>query len=114
MARGYAADAPTVSIRTSMDLGPAKVRQRITNNVRPIKCQLTLTKVQVDTLDTFYETTCAGGSSQFTWRVLQTGATVVAANFRFVSPPKYSGQLYQSISGGAGLYTVSLDLEQMP
>lgn len=84
----YQEQAPNTLIRTSMDAGPPKVRQRYTAGVRNFTMTWMLTKAQVDTLDTFYVSTLAGGSLSFTG--LNHPRKGTAATFRFVEPPSYA------------------------
>jgi len=84
---GYSETAPNTLIRTAMDAGPPKVRQRFTAGVRPITLSWLLTREQVNTLDLFYVSTLRGGSLFFDGLAHpRTGALV---NFRFVAPPQY-------------------------
>lgn len=82
---GYQEQAPNLVIRSQMDAGPPKIRQRFTAGIRTFAMRLALTKAQVATLDTFFVTTAAGGSIAFEWVHPRTGATV---NYRFVVPPQ--------------------------
>lgn len=95
---------PNLLLRTEMDAGPAKVRRRATAGVRPMRGLISCTKAQVATLDTFYVTTCVGGSLAFDWTHPRTGAAV---SFRFRNPPMYVPDYAES-------WRVSLDLEAMP
>lgn len=85
---GYQEVSPTTTIRTPMESGPPKVRQRVTAGVRPFTMSWLLTKAQVATLDTFYVTTLKGGSLSFDG--LAHPRTQAAAVFRFVDQPTYS------------------------
>ena len=85
---GYTEAVPNTLIRTSMDAGPPKVRQKFTAGVRPFTMTWMLTKAQVATLDTFYVTTCQGGSLSFD--SLLHPRTQAAATFRFTEPPVYT------------------------
>lgn len=72
------------SISTSMDIGPAKKRRRSTVAPKPMAFTLLLTRAQVATLFTFYETTTFSGVDSFTIEHPRTLATVTA---RFTAPP---------------------------
>lgn len=118
---------PAIVIRTKMDAGPAKVRRRFSDNVRPLKFELRLNASQYAELATFYQNDCAGGAIAFTWniqdpelvmlypaKVVDTANGIVQFTMRFVSPPK------RSILAGAvptqapqSLSQVDLDLEVM-
>ena len=96
--------APASAIRTQMDTGPAKARQRFTAAPRPVKGQIRITFTQRQTLDDFFVTTLAGGTLQFDWTHPISGA---AATFRFKSEPQYQ-------SDRRSLIMAQLDLEIMP
>lgn len=85
---GYNEAAPNTLIRTQMDAGPPKVRQKFTAGVRTFTMSWMLTKAQVATLDAFYLTTCEGGSLSFDG--LAHPRTQAAADFRFIAPPAYA------------------------
>lgn len=89
----YTEAPPENSIRSSMDVGPAKVRQRGTSAPRKISWRQLHTTAQIATMDTFYVTTTSHGSLDFTRAHPRTGSTV---NMRFLSPPVYviEGGLY--------------------
>jgi hypothetical protein len=103
-ASGYAETDNTVLVRSSMDVGPAKVRRRTTAKVTNITGSISCTKTQVATLQTFYDTTLEGGALEFTWTHPRTGAST---DFRFVAPPSIGGL-------GPDLYTIGLSLEILP
>lgn len=94
--------APENTIRSSVGIGPDKVRRRTTSNVRSITFQMIMTAAQTATLDTFYNTTTNGGADSFTYTHPRTGATETA---RFVQPPSYS-----DVFGSAYETTISLEL----
>src|SRR4051812_37350345 len=64
---GYSKTLPATTIRSSMDIGPDKVRQRATAGVTPRKGRLLLTADQADTLEAFFNITLAGGALPFDW-----------------------------------------------
>lgn len=76
---------PETAIRTEMEVGPAKYRQRTSYNVEKVVISVALTAAQVATLLTFYKTTTLGGTIQFTWVHPQT---LAAAELQFTGPPK--------------------------
>lgn len=100
----YQEIVPNTVIRTAMDAGPPKMRQRYTAGIRGFDLSFMMTKAQVATLDAFYITTLVGGSLSFTWVHPRTEA---AATFRFVEPPQY-----QAMSGS--LYRVTAKMEILP
>ena len=73
------------SIETAMETGPPKKRSRFTAGVQPVAGRQLLTKAQVATLKTFYDSTTKFGSLSFDWVHPRTGS---AATLRFASPPK--------------------------
>lgn len=96
--------APNTLIRTEMEQGPAKMRQRTTAGVRTLSVNYLLSAAQVTTLDTFYVSDTAGGSIPFDYTHPRTGD---ALSCRFKSPPEYAP--------GNGLYFMTtLSLEIMP
>lgn len=97
---GYQETLPDVMIRTQMDAGPAKVRRRFTCQVTPIKARLLLTTTEKGYLETFFNTTTAGGSLSFTFP--HDGADVL----RFTKAPTFSK---------TGLaWAVDFELEKLP
>lgn len=82
----YSEQFPETAVRTEMDVGPAKIRRRITYNVAPLTIILDgLSKTQIASLETFYRATLLGGTLPFTWTHPRTGASV---SLRFTSRPK--------------------------
>ena len=100
---GYQESVQDTIIRTTMDQGPAKVRQRTTAAVRPIIVTYLLTAAQVTTLESFYVTEVAGGALAFSFTHPRTNAAVTA---RFTKPLSY-------VPNGS-LFTVTVALEIMP
>lgn len=94
---------PDSSIRSDMDVGPAKVRRRTTANVRPISFRMFLKKDGVAILDNFYVVETVGGSEPFDYIHPRTQQPVKA---RFQEQPQYQSQ---SIG-----YNVSVSLEILP
>jgi len=101
---GFAETPPMTSLRTEMDQGPAKVRQRTTAGIRKLQMSFNMTKAQIATLDTFYNTTISGGALKFDFTHPRTASTV---SVRIVNPPSYA-----PINGE--YYSVGLELEQLP
>ena len=84
-AQGYSESLPDETIRTSMDVGPDKVRQRSTSAPRPVSGSMRMTTAQIATLETFYVTTTNGGTDVFTFP-FRTGSQ----NARFLKPPRWT------------------------
>ncbi len=95
---------PETAIRTDMDTGPAKVRQRTTAAVGTLAVSYLLSKAQTTTLDAFYQTTLFGGSGAFDYTHPRTGDTV---SCRFVNPPEYA-------PANGNYFKVTLTLEVLP
>jgi len=55
------------SVRSSMDVGPDKVRARFTDAVDTYSCSILLDHDEVETFKTFYKTTINNGVDQFTF-----------------------------------------------
>lgn len=103
---GYQETPPQTQIRTEMDTGPDKVRQRFTANVREYNVQIIIDNSQLDSFDTFYTDTTSGGAEKFDYDNPRSGTT---EEFRFVVPPDPQ---YEALGGD--LYRVSFKLEQLP
>ena len=103
LADTYTEITPSNVIRTQMDVGPAKTRQRGTAAPRFIKGTLYMTTTQVADHDTFFVTTTNHGSDAWTATAPRTEVT---KTFRYMEPPQYKAV-------GQG-YHVSLHLEILP
>lgn len=101
---GYSEMPPEVTLRTRMETGPAKVRRRATNAVRPIRGTVRLSAAQKALLDAFYVDTLVGGSLAFDW---VHPVTRGAASFRFVTRPTFTP------AAGTN-WNAALDLEILP
>lgn len=91
-------------IRTKMDQGPAKVRQRTTAGTTELAVSYLLSHAQASTLDTFFQTTLAGGSRTFTYRHPRREVDITA---RFRKPPQLTAR-------NGRYYLARLELEVMP
>jgi len=96
--------SPQTAIRTDMDTGPAKVRQRTTAAVGSLLVNYLLSTAETIALDAFYQTTLFGGSGTFDYTHPRTGATL---SCRFVDPPSYA-----PVNGN--YFKVALTLEVLP
>lgn len=101
---GYQETEADTSVRTQMDAGPAKVRQRFQAGVKTIVWPTLLTTTQKDTLNTFYRTTLQGGSQPFTHTLPDQSVT---DTLRFTSVPQYN-----PITGS--LWSTTLQWEVLP
>lgn len=95
---------PETTLRTQMDIGPAKARRRFTAQVSPIRGSIVLTQDQAAALRAFYVDTVAGGASRFNWTHPRTGAP---CEMRFTAAPKL-------VNLGGAVWKASLQLEVMP
>lgn len=100
----YEESLPELRLRTSTDIGPAKVRRRSSAGVRPVSGSMVLTKSQRDALIAFYRSDLVEGSLRFS--MADTLDSSQTAEFRFVDPPKFSQT--------GTHYKVTLSLEIMP
>lgn len=100
---GLSNSLPNQTIRSQMDIGPAKVRRRTTAAIEPISGSIVLTEAQTETLDLFFLSTLKGGALSFNWTHPRKLVTV---EMRMVSPPKYDP--------ADGLFIATLDLEVLP
>lgn len=83
--QGYSESLPEMTIRTSMDVGPDKVRLRSTAAPRVVTGSMRMTTAQLATLETFVKTTTNGGADSFTFPY-RTGSQTA----RFLATPRYS------------------------
>lgn len=97
-------------IRSPMDAGPSKVRRRFTSTVRYLSGTMVLTSAQKAALDTFFNTTVAGGALAFEYDDPTNGFAGVAA--RFMAPPTF--QLTVGGASGVEYYTATISLELLP
>lgn len=95
---------PATVLRTEMEQGPAKVRQRTTAAIRKISFGYLLNSAQAGILDNFYTTTLSGGALAFDFSHPRTGDTL---SCRFINPPEYA-----AVNGS--YYRVLLSLEILP
>ena len=103
---GYRETAPATGLRTQMDAGPAKQRNRFTAGVRSFKFTMDVTRAQVETFDSFFKDTLKGGTLAFDWTHPRT---LAAVSFRFdaTKPPSYEGVSQQD-------WRIPLELEILP
>lgn len=97
-------------VRSTMDSGPAKQRQRFTAVTKNYDAQIILTGAQLTTFNTFYETTIGNGTDSFTWTDPFTG---VSETLRFREDPQET-ILKPDATANDRLYSVTLPLEVLP
>jgi hypothetical protein len=101
---GFQESVPDTTIRTDMEQGPAKVRQRTTAGVRKMSLSYLMSKTQVAALESFYLTTLQGGALAFDFTHPRSNVTV---SCRFAKPPEYG-------SGNGNYFRVSIEMEALP
>lgn len=105
--QGWSEVLPKTTIRTEMDAGPSKVRQRFTTKVGRLSGSIILTLTQVPILRTFYSDDIEGGALPFEWvHPLDHSARL----FRFVEEPTITN-LWR---GGVRYCRAALALEMLP
>jgi hypothetical protein len=108
--RGYEEQSPNNLIRTDMDVGPAKARRRTTAAVRKHKMLFQMSQAQIELFDEFLSAILGDGALSFDYAHPRTGVTV---KFRIIPPAVYT--LDKPATGGdAGVWWVTLDMEQLP
>lgn len=95
-------------LRTSMSVGPAKMRRRSTAGTRPISGNQYMTPDHLGIFDIFFTTTLEDGALRFDWTHPRTGVSV---EFRFLNAPQF--ERVKTQSGVVG-WIVAINLEIMP
>lgn len=96
-------DEQGVLIRTEMEVGPAKTRQRSTAGSEFHSYVFRLTATNKVAMKVFFNTTCSHGATLFEWDHPETTTT---ENWKFMSPPSYR---YVQ-----GYYDCAVELEMLP
>lgn len=104
LADGFKETTANLSLRSSVDQGPAKLRRRATVGVTDLSCVLLLNVAGTQTLDTFYKDDLAGGTLPFTMTHPRGGGSI---NCRFKKPP-----VHMAINGP--WFRSTLELEVLP
>ena len=102
--RGYSESPKSQVIKSSVDVGPAKLRRRYTTDTKDIKGQMRLSQDQLDDLEVFYFDVLSGGVLTFD---LVNPLNGVSRELRFK-------EQYQADYEGGVYYMVKFDLEIMP
>lgn len=97
-------------VRSEMDTGPAKQRQRFTAVTKNYDAQIIVTGAQLATFNTFYETTIGNGTDSFTWVDPFSGAS---ETLRFRDDPQETN-MKPDATADDRLYMVTLPLEVLP
>ena len=96
--------------RSSMDAGPQSRRNRYTAITKSVSYTMTLTGIQVGTLDVFFHDTLRNGALSFDWIDPRDDSPVGIA---FKQPPKYTGIVSEQ-NTDERLWIASLSLEIQP
>lgn len=95
------------TIRSTMDVGPPKVRRRSTSGTKPISGVMYMTPDQLATLTTFFETTLYDGSLPFDWTHPRLNTAI---SCQFKGAPAFRRYDDDSTIG----WMVSITLEVLP
>jgi len=107
LASAYDEQPPRLIIRTPMDSGPAKVRRKLSNNVRIVQIEMLLSQDELEDFDEFFTLTILGGALSFEWTHPRTGEAIDSRILCDDSNgPKYRWE--------DGSYLVSFALEVLP
>lgn len=101
---GYQERFAETALRTPMEAGAAKLRQRFTAAPRQIEISFRMSAAQVALMRVFYEETLGGGTLPFDWVPPRAGGS---SSFRFVEAPRVSAT-------SANLFSVTAKLEELP
>lgn len=107
--QGFSRTPGPAVLRSAMEVGPEKVRQRTTAVADPMACTFRMTSAQLATFETFYKTTLGYGVERFDMPDPITGSTITV---RMVggsgSPP------YNVTYANPDRYNVAITFEVMP
>lgn len=92
------------TIRSDMDIGPAKIRRRFTKSVDTFSVTIDLLFSDYSVLYNFYDISLNGGVHPFE---LSHPITGVLTEFRFTGPPSFRPM-------GGGYFKVSMTWEALP
>jgi hypothetical protein len=101
---GYSEALPNNLLRSPMDVGPAKVRRRMTSATKLLQGMQRMTPAELAEFIAFYEGSLLSGVLRFAWKRPLGGAAV---EMRFTEPPSWT-----AISGEC--CEVSMRLEILP
>lgn len=93
----------TAFVRTEMEVGPARQRQRASAMPTTFGCKMILTRYQVAILEAWYKYKISNGAAWFTMPVL-TETGMVDTSVRFSEP-------YQVAMQGYDLYEITCNME---
>ena len=94
---GYQETEPDLLLRSSMDVGPAKVRRRYTAGVKPYKLSFAISSAHKATFQSFYLGSISSGVYPFTFPDPDNSASTIS--IRITKPPLYTslGGLWQKL-----------------
>ena len=98
---------PGAAIRTPVEQGPPKQRNRFTACIQSFQVDYDMTSAQVDTFWTFYRTTLGNGALAFDGLPHPRTQATVQQRFDVSNPPSDSASGWDS-------YVVSMNLEILP
>jgi hypothetical protein len=104
LVEGFEETEATLTLRSSIDAGPPKVRRRFTAGIGQITCRYTLDRTLLLTLSDFYLGPAAGGAVAFEWFHPRRQVTVMV---RFREPVAYRPEAPE-------LWTATVALEVLP
>jgi hypothetical protein len=93
--RGFSVKPQDSVLRTQMDVGPDKLRRRVTYSGLDVTGEIICSQAQVEALELFYLETTRSGTTYFTMATPHTDRTYEA---RFSEPPEVvwrGGNVYQ-------------------
>jgi hypothetical protein len=102
---GYGESVADVSIKSQMDVGPAKVRRRTSAAIRPVAGKMLMNSTQLSAFKTFYNTDLLGGSLRFSW--VDPIFSTSTCEMRFTDPPSWSAIDFNT-------FEVNMNLEILP
>lgn len=104
-------EAPRANLLvTEMEVGPPKRRLRTSTVSLRVAVPMHVTGAQRATLLTFFDTTCAGGVTAFTWIDPATGS---AATYAFRARPTFRLVVGNATKAGM-LWSTTLELDRLP
>lgn len=95
------------AIRTTVDVGPPKQRNRYTATIKPFRASYEMTGTQLDTFWTFYRSTLGNGALSFDGLPHPRTQAAMTARYNVEQPP-------EAVPIGYDSYEVGMQLEEMP
>ena len=101
---GFIETVPETIIRSQMDSGPDKVRNRTTAGVRDFQIGFIMTKAETAIFDAFYLNDLNGGALAFDFTHPRTGEIL---SLRMKKPPQYRAQ-------NSKYFRIKIEAEALP